>query len=160
MGYQEGDQVFYVFRRGRRNSLKITFNAFFKEAFNLDLSWHIFVDSIELNTTKGFVQLFTIMTYMNKYDFLTNYYQFQSSIVSLLSIYIPSIPCFFIHVVSWNCLSTWLPLHWFIDFDHVKPSLVHDFFNIQSIGMIPLIQFKDVNSLNVYKKCENKSQKT
>jgi hypothetical protein len=37
---------------------------------------------------------------------------------------------------------------------------VHDFFYIQSIGMIPLVQFKDVINPNVYKRCENKSKKT
>jgi hypothetical protein len=98
MGYWEGDKIFYISKRGRRNSLKITFNAFFKEALNLeDLLWHIFVDYIVLNMRK--VQLFTIMTYMNKYDVLINYYQFQSSIDSLLSIYIPSIPCFFVDAI-------------------------------------------------------------
>jgi hypothetical protein len=48
----------------------------------------------------------------------------------------------------------------FIEFDHMKLTLVHDFFHIQSIGMIPLVQFKDVISPNVYKRCENKSNKT
>jgi hypothetical protein len=35
MGYREGDKVFYVSRRGRRNSLKITFNAFFLKSLQL-----------------------------------------------------------------------------------------------------------------------------
>ncbi len=47
----------------------------------------------------------------------------------------------------------------FIKFDNVKPSLVHDFFHIQNIKMIPLVQFKDVIFLDVYKRCENKSEK-
>ncbi len=47
----------------------------------------------------------------------------------------------------------------FIKFDHVKPSLVHDSFHIQNIEMIPLVQFKDVIFFDVYKRCENMSQK-
>ncbi len=43
--------------------------------------------------------------------------------------------------------------------DHVKTSLVHDFLYIQNIKMIPLVQFKDVIFLDVYKRCENKFQK-
>jgi hypothetical protein len=37
--------------------------------------------------------------------------------------------------------------------DHVKPNLVHEFFRIQSIGIIPLEQFKEVLPIEVYKKC-------
>jgi len=57
---------------------------------------------------------------------------------------------------SFNFVST--PMS--IKFDHVKPSLVHDSFHIQNIEMIPLVQFKDVIFFNVYKRCENMSQKT
>jgi len=42
----------------------------------------------------------------------------------------------------------------------VKSSPMHDFFYVQSINMIPLVQFKDVISFDVYKRCENKSRKT
>jgi hypothetical protein len=49
---------------------------------------------------------------------------------------------------------------WSIELDHVKPNLVHDFFRIHNIGKIPLQQFKDVVSFDMYKKCENKSHKT
>jgi hypothetical protein len=44
--------------------------------------------------------------------------------------------------------------------DHVKPSLVHDFFYIQSIKMIPFHKFKEVIPNVQYKKCENKIKKT
>ncbi len=44
--------------------------------------------------------------------------------------------------------------------DHVKPSLVHNFFRIQSIDMIPMNQFKEVIPDEQYKKCENKIKKT
>jgi hypothetical protein len=44
--------------------------------------------------------------------------------------------------------------------DHVKPSLVHNFFRIQSIDMIPLNQFKEVIPNEQYKKYENKIKKT
>jgi hypothetical protein len=44
--------------------------------------------------------------------------------------------------------------------DHVKPSLVHNFFHIQSIDMIPMNQFKEVIPDEQYKKCENKIKKT
>jgi hypothetical protein len=44
--------------------------------------------------------------------------------------------------------------------DHVMPSLVHDFFHIQSIKMIPLHKFKEVILDAQYKKCENKIKKT
>jgi hypothetical protein len=47
-----------------------------------------------------------------------------------------------------------------IEFDNVKPSLVHEFFCIQGIGIIPLKQFKDVLLIDVYKKCDNKLKKT
>jgi hypothetical protein len=40
--------------------------------------------------------------------------------------------------------------------DHMKPSLVHDFFHIQSIEIIPLHKFKEVIPNAQYKKCENK----
>jgi hypothetical protein len=43
---------------------------------------------------------------------------------------------------------------------HVKPSLVHDFFRIQSIDMIPLNQFKEVIPDEESKKCESKIKKT
>jgi hypothetical protein len=46
-----------------------------------------------------------------------------------------------------------------IKMGHMKPSLVHDFFRIQSIGMIPLNQFKEVIPDKKYKKCENKIKK-
>ncbi len=42
--------------------------------------------------------------------------------------------------------------------DHVKPSLVHDFFHIQSIEMIPLHKFEVIPNTQ-YKKCENKIKK-
>jgi len=84
--------------KGGEKFIKDHIQCLFKEALNLeDLLWHISVDSIVLNMRK--VQLFTIMTYMNKYDVLINYYQFQSSIDSLLSIYIPSIPCLFVDAI-------------------------------------------------------------
>jgi hypothetical protein len=44
--------------------------------------------------------------------------------------------------------------------DHVKPSLVHDFFRIQFIGMIPLHKFKEVIPNAQYKKWKNKIKKT
>jgi hypothetical protein len=55
-----------------------------------------------------------------------------------------------------------------IEMDHVKPSLVHEFFRIQPIheffriqpiGMIPTHKFKEVIPNAQYKKCENKIKK-
>jgi hypothetical protein len=46
-----------------------------------------------------------------------------------------------------------------VKFDHVKRSLVHEFFYIQGIGIILLNQFKDVLPINVYKKCESTLKK-
>jgi hypothetical protein len=37
--------------------------------------------------------------------------------------------------------------------DHIKPSLVHEFFKIQLLGIIPLEQSKEVLLVEVYKKC-------
>jgi hypothetical protein len=47
-----------------------------------------------------------------------------------------------------------------LEFDHVKPCLLHEFFHIQRIGIIPLKQLKDVLPTNMYKKCESKLKKT
>jgi hypothetical protein len=47
-----------------------------------------------------------------------------------------------------------------VEFDHVEPSLMHEFFHIQGIGIIPLKQFKDVLPTDAYKKCESKLKKT
>ncbi len=63
-------------------------------------------------------------------------------------------------IQSWNSLSILLQPPKSIEFDHIKLSMVHDFFHTQSIGVIPLVQFKDVINLDVYKRCENKSRKT
>lgn len=46
------------------------------------------------------------------------------------------------------------------EFDHVKPSIVHECFRIQGFGIIPLKQFKDVFLAHMYKKCESKLRKT
>jgi hypothetical protein len=40
-----------------------------------------------------------------------------------------------------------------MELDHIKPNLVHEFFKIQSIGIIPLEQFKEVLRIEVYNKC-------
>jgi hypothetical protein len=47
-----------------------------------------------------------------------------------------------------------------MELDRIKPSLVHEFFKIQSIRIIPLEQFKEVLQAEVYKKCQFKSHKT
>jgi hypothetical protein len=47
-----------------------------------------------------------------------------------------------------------------MEYDHVQPSLVHEFFHIQSIGNIPLKQFQIVLLVDIFKKCQNKSYKT
>jgi hypothetical protein len=47
-----------------------------------------------------------------------------------------------------------------LEFDHVKPCLLHEFFHIQGIGIIPLKQLKYVLPTNMYKKCESKLRKT
>jgi hypothetical protein len=47
----------------------------------------------------------------------------------------------------------------FVEFDHVRPSLVHEVFWIQSINIIPLKQFQNVLIMDVYKKCQNKPKK-
>jgi len=46
-----------------------------------------------------------------------------------------------------------------IEMDHVKSSLVHDFFHIQSIRMVPVHKFKEVILDAQYKKCENEIKK-
>jgi hypothetical protein len=86
------------------------------------------------------------------------HYEFQNSSPFLLSILFLSTSVF-VHW-SWSFLSILLKPPKFVEFDHVKPSLVHDFFHIQSIGMIPLVQFNDIISFDVYKRCENKSNNT
>jgi hypothetical protein len=47
-----------------------------------------------------------------------------------------------------------------IEMDHVKPSLVHDFFCIQFIEMMPFHKFKEAILDAQYKKCENEIKKT
>jgi hypothetical protein len=47
-----------------------------------------------------------------------------------------------------------------IEMDHVKLSLIHNFFCIQSIEMIILHKFKEVITNAQYKKCKNKIKKT
>lgn len=47
-----------------------------------------------------------------------------------------------------------------IEMHHMKMSLVHDFFHIQSIKLIPLHKFKEVILDVQYKKCKNKLKKT
>ncbi len=42
-----------------------------------------------------------------------------------------------------------------IEHNHVKPNLMHDFFQIQNTD--PLQQLKNVITLYVYNECENKS---
>jgi hypothetical protein len=83
--------------------------------------WHIKVNSFVLDTTNGLVELFTTMTNINKWN-------------SILTI----------HSYFKTCQ---IVLYWWliiflrgrsIEMDHIKPSLVHDFFCIQSIKMIPL----------------------
>jgi hypothetical protein len=89
--------------------------------------------------------------------FILKHYGFQSSSSFLLSIYFFLISCF----MPWNRSSRSIlfqPLG-SIEFDHIKPSLVNDFFYIHNINMIPLIRFKDVINLDVYKRCEIKSRK-
>jgi hypothetical protein len=46
-----------------------------------------------------------------------------------------------------------------IEMDHVKLSLVHDLFHIQSTKMIRLHKFKEVIPNAQYKKCKNKIKK-
>ncbi len=47
-----------------------------------------------------------------------------------------------------------------IEMDHMQPSLVHDFFHVQSIRMIPFHKFEEVVPNVQYKKCKNKFKKT
>lgn len=42
-----------------------------------------------------------------------------------------------------------------IEMDHMKPPLIHEFFCIQSIELIPLQKFKEVILDAQYKKCKN-----
>ncbi len=107
---------------------------------------------------EGLIQLLIAMTNITS-KIHTKHYRFQSSNPLLLSICILSISCFVHLHWNWSFLSILLQPHRSIKFDHVKPSLVHDFFYIQNIEMIPLVQFKDVIFLDVYKICKNKSQK-
>jgi hypothetical protein len=37
----------------------------------------------------------------------------------------------------------------FVELDHVWPNVIHEFFRIQSIGIIPLKQFQDVLPMDV-----------
>ncbi len=48
----------------------------------------------------------------------------------------------------------------YVELDHVRPNLIHEFFQINSIGIIPLEKFQEVLLANVYKKCQSKSWKT
>jgi hypothetical protein len=47
-----------------------------------------------------------------------------------------------------------------MELDHVQPNLIHDFFQIKFIGIIPLEQFEEVLPIDVYTRFQNKSQKT
>jgi hypothetical protein len=47
-----------------------------------------------------------------------------------------------------------------VEFDHVKPNLVHEFFCIQGIRITPLKQFENVLPIGMYKKYERKFKKT
>ncbi len=47
-----------------------------------------------------------------------------------------------------------------MELNHVQSNLIHEFFQIQSIGIIPLEQFQDVLTMDVYKRCQSKSWKT
>ncbi len=47
-----------------------------------------------------------------------------------------------------------------MELDHLIPNLVHEFLKIQSIGKIPLKQFKEVLRIKVYKKCHSRFHKT
>lgn len=40
-----------------------------------------------------------------------------------------------------------------MEFDHVRPNMVHGFFLIQYISKISLEQFQNVLLMDVYKKC-------
>ncbi len=83
------------------------------------LGHHIFVDLIFLNTSHRLVKLFTTMTNLNKYILFfvcfMNRLFFCFSNVSFFEL---------------MCRG--------VEFDHVKPNLVHKFFCIQGIGIIPL----------------------
>jgi hypothetical protein len=86
-----------------------------------ETKWQVKVDSFVLDTTNGLVELLITMTNINKWDFiLTIHSCFQTCQI----------------VLCW-----WLTIFLrgrSIEMDHVKPSVVHDFFYIQSIKMIPL----------------------
>lgn len=174
MGYCEGDKIFYVFLTNQQGEGKlveshihelnfhwrhvsVSFEEAFKSNVDLrrffyylqawmpfisriyphDLLWHISIDSIMLDTRKGLVQLFVAMIDLNKYDFSQFLFEAQSYLDFLLSISFLSIKCLFILLCK------------FVKINHVKLSFIHDFFCIQSIGKIPLIQFKDVMSLDL-----------
>jgi hypothetical protein len=94
---------------------------------NDDLSWHIFVDSILLDIFHGLVELFTTMIDLNKYVFHFYFFYFE-----FVAFFLVSNVSFF----ELMCRG--------VEFYHVKPNLVHEFFCIQGIGIIPLKQFKDV----------------
>jgi hypothetical protein len=67
----------------------------------------------------------------------TKHCGFQTSYPFFLLIYFLSIS-WFVHW-SWNFLSILFQPPRSIEFYHVSPSLMHDFFHIQSINMIPLV---------------------
>jgi hypothetical protein len=110
---------------------------------NDEPAWHIYVDSIVLDTSHGCFELFITMTKLNKYVF-------DPSIVFLHQVLDSIRFCF--HCFKYFYKS--------VELDHVKPNLVHENFKIQLIGIIPLEQFKEILLPKVYKKCQSKSSKT
>jgi hypothetical protein len=59
-------------------------------------------------------------------------------------------------LVLWKLLSMGTS----VELDRVWPSFMHEFFWIQSIGIIPLEQFQEVLPTYVYKRCQSKFRKT
>jgi len=110
--------------------------------------WHISIDSILLDTCHRLKDLCTTMTNLNKYVFFPFvYFYYNSKIEYVIFLLISNVS-----ILLLLCMG--------VKFDHVKPSLVHEFFCIQGIGIILLKQFKDVVPIDVYKKCESTSKKT
>jgi hypothetical protein len=110
--------------------------------------WHIFIDSILLDIYHELEELLTTMIDLNKYVFFPCVYFYYSSKIEYVIFLLISNVSFLLLL----CMC--------VKFDHVKPSLVHKFFCIQGIEIIPLKQFKDVLPIDVCKKCESTSRKT
>ncbi len=99
---------------------------------NDNQSWHIVLDSIMFDTTKGLVEVVNTIANLNKWILRSRIWKFYIVLFVTCT-----------HFYLFICQSPQ---------SLIMPSLVHDLFRIQSIKKIPLKQLKDVLPANVYEK--------